>query len=224
MNVLALDTSTVACSVALRYGTEVRMRHEEQPREHTRLLLPMITGLLADAGLDMAELDAVVLGNGPGSFIGLRIAASVAQGICFGTGAALVPVSSLATVAVAALRASDGRAVVVAQDAHMQEVYLAAYDTEADGALRELWPASLQPAAQLAKTLDGAFAAGAGWQRYPDLLDANRHWLGGQTGILFPRADDLLQLGIAAWRAGHAVAPERLEPGYLREQVATPPA
>ena len=91
MKLLALDTSSVACSVALQIGDDVVERHEEQPREHTRLLMPMIESLLADAGVVLSDLDAIVLGNGPGSFIGMRIAASVAQGLAFGAALANCP-------------------------------------------------------------------------------------------------------------------------------------
>ncbi|MEQ8205544.1 MAG: tRNA (adenosine(37)-N6)-threonylcarbamoyltransferase complex dimerization subunit type 1 TsaB [Woeseia sp.] len=223
MNVLALDTSTVACTVALQTSDDISLRHEERPREHTQLLLPMIQELLAEAGISSGQLDVLVLGNGPGSFIGMRIAASVAQGICFASGASLVPVSSLETVAVAALRESAGRPVLVTQDAHMDEVYLAAYGGDVD-APETVWPASLQHAGRLPEQLTGAVTAGAGWQRYPELLAANRDWLGSQSEILYPRADDLLRLGLRALQNGQTVAPERLEPAYLREQVATPPA
>ena len=99
MNLLALDTSSIACSVAVKVDDKQFERHEEQPREHTRLLMPMIESSLDEAGITLADLDAIVLGNGPGSFIGMRIAASVAQGLAFGSGLKIVPVSSLAAVA-----------------------------------------------------------------------------------------------------------------------------
>ena len=107
MKLLALDTSSIACSVALGYGDQVWARHEEQPREHTRLLVPMIHGVLEEAGVQLQDLDAIVLGNGPGSFIGMRIAASVAQGLAHGSGLGIVPVSSLACVAAAVFEESD---------------------------------------------------------------------------------------------------------------------
>ena len=94
MNLLGIDTSSLACSVALQHGDDIIERHEEQAREHTRLLVPMIRAVLEEAGLSTAGLDAIVLGNGPGSFIGMRIAASVAQGLAHGAGIAIVPVSS----------------------------------------------------------------------------------------------------------------------------------
>jgi len=90
MNLLAIDTSSVACSVALQHGGDVAERHEEQAREHTRLLVPMIQELLQQASVELMDLDAIVLGNGPGSFIGMRIAASVAQGLAFGSGLEIV--------------------------------------------------------------------------------------------------------------------------------------
>ena len=99
MNLLAIDTSSLACSVALRAGDALIERHEEQAREHTRLLTPMIMEVLAESGMNLPQLDAIVLGNGPGSFIGMRIAASVAQGLAHGAGLSIVPVSSLAAVA-----------------------------------------------------------------------------------------------------------------------------
>lgn len=224
MNVLAIETSTIACSVALRSDDDTYLRHELKPREHTKILLPMIRELLQTAAIDSQDLDAVVLGNGPGSFIGMRIGASVAQGLAFAANAALVPVSSLATVAQAALPAANGAAVLVAQDAHMNEVYLAGYSQSDDGRLVEVLPPRLQPAARFACDLQRPLAAGAGWDRYPALYDANADWLAGRAAELYPSAADLLLLGIEAWQAGQTVAPERLEPAYLREQVATPPA
>ncbi|MCH8335592.1 MAG: tRNA (adenosine(37)-N6)-threonylcarbamoyltransferase complex dimerization subunit type 1 TsaB, partial [Proteobacteria bacterium] len=86
MNLLAIDTSSNACSVAVQVGDENIEKHVVEPREHTKILVPMIEELLQEAGVVLSDLDAVVLGNGPGSFIGMRIGASVAQGICHGAG------------------------------------------------------------------------------------------------------------------------------------------
>ena len=94
MRLLAFDTSSVACTVGLQDGDELFIQHEEQPREHTRLLMPMIRSVLAEAHVELSDLDGIVLGNGPGSFIGMRIAASVAQGLAFGANLRIAPVSS----------------------------------------------------------------------------------------------------------------------------------
>ena len=222
MNLLALDTSTVACSVALSAAGVVYERHEERAREHTRLLLPMITGVLADARLDIADVDAVILGNGPGSFIGLRIAAAVAQGLCHASGARLVPLSSLAAVAQAAMAGAAATRVLVAQDAHMHEVYLAAFEAGPDGSPCAAGAVRLCPAGPIADLYAGSLAAGAGWHRYPALWQANRARLAGRLDILYPRAASLLAAGAAALERGRYVDPERLEPAYVREHVAQP--
>lgn len=222
MKLLALDTSTLACSVALQCGDEVIERHELQAREHTRLLLPMIQSLLAEAGLVPGNLDAVVLGNGPGSFIGMRIAASVAQGLCFAAGLGIVPVSSLRAVAVPAL-AAGGR-VLVAQDAHMNEVYLAGYAAGEDGLPVLVRAVSLQPAGVIDGLDSQWLAAGAGWDRYPELLAGNANQLKGRSGEPYPRARHVLRLGLARWRESGAIAPDTLEPAYVRDEVAQPAA
>lgn len=227
MKLLALDTSSLACSVALALDDEILERHELKEREHTRLLVPMIRSVLAEAGLTPAGLDAVVLGNGPGSFIGLRIAASVAQGLCYGAGVALVPVSSLAAVAAEAFHApgaSHGpQRVLVAQDAHMGEVYLAKFRRGGDDLPVPDGDAVLQAIGEIAwlaeDTAAGWHAAGDGWRRHPGLLEANRRGLAGVTDVHWPRARFVLALGAAAWRAGRSVDPRSLTPEYVRERV-----
>jgi len=227
MKLLALDTSSIACSVAVQTGKTTIERHEEQPREHTRLLVPMIESSLSEAGITLADLDAIILGNGPGSFIGMRIAASVAQGLAFGAELKIVPVSSLAAVAAQVFAEIDAGEVVVAQDAHMHEVYLGIYRRDADGLAAEIMPERLQgPAAivELDSSLDGSrVAAGFGWQRYPDLLAANQAYIGEMSDVLHPRAFYLLPLGAVGLANGLAVAPQDVVPAYLRQKVAEKP-
>ena len=118
MKLLAIDTSSPACCVSLSVGSAVFERHEEQAREHTRLITPMIRSVLSEGGVALSDLDAIVLGNGPGSFIGMRIAASVAQGLAHGAGLCIVPVSSLAAVAAEGGESASqgGMHVIVAAD------------------------------------------------------------------------------------------------------------
>jgi tRNA threonylcarbamoyladenosine biosynthesis protein TsaB len=228
MKLLALDTSSVACSVALQIGDDVVERHEEQPREHTRLLMPMINSLLADAGAALSDLDAIVLGNGPGSFIGMRIAASVAQGLAFGAALQIVPVSSMAAVAARVIAEHDAGEVIVTQDAHMQEVYLGIYKPDRDGnpdaAMIERLHglsaiAELDPSSDLCRV-----GAGYGWQRYPELLVANRDRLTNVVDVLHPHAGDLLGLAKIALENGAAIEPQHISPAYLRQKVAEKPA
>lgn len=223
MKLLALDTSTLACTAGILVGDEVLVRHEEKEREHTNLLVPQIRALLDEAALAPGDLDAIVLGNGPGSFIGMRIAASVAAGLAFGAGLGIVPISSLA--AVAARAGVYGQPVAVAQDAHMGEVYLGIYRRRGAQSLETLLEERLQGADPIPELLGlkHCLAAGAGWSRYPSLFDANRDRLEGPAGVLYPHAENLLRLGAAAYTAGAAIAPEELSPSYLRQQVARKP-
>lgn len=225
MKLLALDTSSLACTAGVLAGDKVFLRHEEREREHTRLLLPMLRAVLAEACIEPADLDAVVLGNGPGSFIGMRIAASVAEGIAFGAGLRIVPVSSLAAVAMQAGEAGD--TVAVTQDAHMHEVYLGVYRLGADRRPQAVAPERLlaeAPVTELdAVPADRVIAAGAGWRRYPGLLAQNRSRIGRVSDVLYPRADALLALGARAFAEGGAIAPEDVVPTYLRQEVAKAP-
>lgn len=223
MKLLALDTSSIACTAGALHGDSIATRYEEQPRAHTKILMPMIRSVLEEAGLDVAELDAVVLGNGPGSFIGMRIGASVAQGIAFAAGIDIVPVSSLAAVAVAA--GDTGEVVAVAQDAHMQQVYLGLYRIAA-GLPQPVIRERLQDCSAIAELQahTPVVLAGAGWKRYPDLEAANRERFGRVSQTLYPRGESLLTLGQAAFEAGIRVAPADVEPAYLRQQVAQPGA
>lgn len=227
MKLLAIDTSSLACSVALQVGDELVARHEERAREHTRLLVPMIREVLAEAGLRSQDLDAIVLGNGPGSFIGMRIAASVAQGLAHGSGILIAPVSSLAAVAAEVFAAMSAEEVVVTQDAHMNEVYLGAFG-RGDGRLPvPLFEERLHTQTPIDE-LDEAganarVAAGFGWQRYPALLAANEDRIANASGVLHPRASFLLPLGISLVENGEAVAPQDIAPAYLRSKVAQKP-
>lgn len=227
MKLLAIDTSSVACSVALRTGGDITVRHEEQPREHTRLLVPMIGALLNESSIELTDLDAIVLGNGPGSFIGMRIAASVAQGLAFGAGLNIVPISSLAAVAAQVFVEHDADEVVVAQDAHMNEVYLGIFRRGNEDLPVEIVPERLHGQgviAEIENTETVRVAAGFGWQRYPELLAANKTHFAEVVAVPHPNARYLLALGAAGFAKGAAVAPQDVLPAYLRQKVAEIPA
>jgi tRNA threonylcarbamoyladenosine biosynthesis protein TsaB len=222
-----MDTSSLACTVAVQAGDAIIERHEEQAREHTRLLVPMIREVLGEAGIGVEDLDALVLGNGPGSFIGMRIAASVAQGLAHGAGIGIVPVSSLAAVAAEVFASRDAEEVVVTQDAHMNEVYLGAFGRGELGVPETLFAERLSGQVIIEELDEGMaesrFAAGAGWQHYPALLAANKMLVGNVSDVLYPRARYLLPLGVAAMAAGAAIRPQDLVPAYLRARVAAKP-
>ena len=225
MNVLALDTSSDACSVALQTDDRIDERHVVKPREHTRILIPMIEELLRANETALSDLDVIALGNGPGSFIGLRIGASVAQGIAFAAGLQIVPVSSLAAIAAEVFTKDDSDRVIVAQDARMGDVYLAEFLSDDEGNPVAVGDARLHKATEpLSLAADTqATAAGAGWQRYPDLLAKNRRRIARLADCPHPRARFVLRTGVTACNAGGAIAPDELVPAYIRLKVAETP-
>jgi tRNA threonylcarbamoyladenosine biosynthesis protein TsaB len=231
MNLLAFELSTEACSVALWVDGEVRERHEIAPRRHAELALPWADALLAEAGLAKSQLDAVAVGRGPGAFTGVRLGISIAQGIALALDLPALPVSTLAALATRSLslpaHSGAGQHVLAAIDARMQEVYVAAYVFEAgdDGVLvpRALDAERVQPPDAVALPDDGdgwvglgtGFAAQGGALR--ERFDTRLLTLDAEA---LPRAGDVARLAHAAWRRGEAVAPESLEPAYLRNNVA----
>jgi len=225
MKLLALDTSSLACSVALQVDDVTVARHEEQAREHTRILVPMIEEVLAEAGARTADLDAVVLGNGPGSFIGMRIGTSVAQGLAHGAGIRIAPVSSMLAVAAQVIADDGAEAVAVCQDAHMNEVYLGLYAAGCGG-LPELVGDErihdLSVICELELEAGRFTAAGFGWQRYPGLLETNRPLLAAVSRVSHPSARHLLAAGRTLAESGATVDPQNVVPAYLRQTVAKP--
>ncbi|MGI9236424.1 MAG: tRNA (adenosine(37)-N6)-threonylcarbamoyltransferase complex dimerization subunit type 1 TsaB [Woeseiaceae bacterium] len=228
MKLLAVDTSSLACSVALHDGSRVFDQHEEREREHTKMLMPMIRRVLKEADLDVAGLDAIVLGNGPGSFIGMRIAASVAQGMAHGAGLPIVPVSSLAAVAAEVFAETDANEAVIAQDAHMNQVYLGAYQRGDANLPVALFAERLHDQQLIADLCQsdaaGRVAAGFGWRRYPQFATLNEAIIGSRGSVLYPRARYLLPLGAISFQNGDSIDPQDLMPAYLRNKVAEKPS
>jgi len=227
MKLLALDTSSDACSVALQLDNSISETQVVEPKQHTRLLIPMIRDLLRDAGIDLGDLDAVVLGNGPGSFIGMRIGASVAQGLAFGSGLKIVPVSSMAAVAAEVMEIYSAAEVIVAQDARVNEAYLGIYRNDGDGIPIAVTEEVLQPIEKIdglaAASASELFAAGQAWEKYPALRELNRAAISKIVDVHYPKARYLLGLGMRAWQAGEAIEPENLAPAYIRTKVAEKP-
>ena len=219
MKLLALDTATEACSAALLSGGAVYERHEIAPRRHAELILPMVDGVLKEAGLDLNDLDAIAFGRGPGAFTGVRIAAGVTQGLALGAGLPVIPISSLAALAQPAL----GKAAVVlpAMDARMGEVYWAAYESGRDGLATALAGEQVaSPDAVRAPSTGKIFGVGSGWGTYRERLE---RVLDGQiSGVdpdRFPLAKDMLPLAVRECNSGRCVSAEQALPVYLRDNV-----
>lgn len=217
MKLLALDTSTEACSVALWLDGDARERFE-LGSQHSERILPMVDALLAEAGLRLSQLDTLAFGRGPGSFTGLRIGAGVAQGLAFGADLPVVPVSSLAALA----QGQVADKVLAALDARMRQVYWGVYVRNLQGLM------TLQGTEQVLAPEQIPLPSGAGWIGAGPGWDACSAAL--QTGLgaclaawqprQFPHARDLAVLGAAAFRAGATVPAEQAIPLYIRDDVA----
>ena len=221
---LAIETSAEACSAALAVDGEVRERFEHAPLKHAELILPMISGLLAEAGLRAGDLDAIAFGRGPGSFTSLRIGIGVVQGLAWGADRPVVPVSSLAAVAQGVVDARSVPAsarILVAMDARMGEVFHAAFRRDdggravADGDEGVSAPESLSPRGEW-------LAAGNGFERYEALGRLAESASACLPGI-WPRAAAVLKLA-GAWLETNPPLPAALaQPVYIRNDVAEKP-
>ena len=220
MNLLAIETATEACSVALLCGDAMIDRSELAPRRHAELVLPMAGELLAEAGIGRRQLDAIAVGRGPGAFTGVRLAISVAQGLALALDLPVVPVSSLAALAMQA--PNDGVAVLAAIDARRGEVYAGAFAFDSAGLVTPMGPESVSPAEDLAlPTVQAWHVIGSGWSAYGDAicgrLPATPIWTDGDR---FPQARDVALLATPRFAAGEGVPPEQALPVYLRDKVA----
>ncbi|MFC0667318.1 tRNA (adenosine(37)-N6)-threonylcarbamoyltransferase complex dimerization subunit type 1 TsaB [Azotobacter chroococcum] len=217
---LALDTATEACSVALLHEGRVLGRCEVIPRVHAQRVLPMVQELLGEAGIALSAVDAIAFGRGPGAFTGVRIAVGVVQGLAFALERPVLPVSNLALLAQRAHREQGVGQVAAAIDARMDEVYWGCYRLEA-GEMRLAGAEAVLPPEQveLPRLATGDwFGAGTGWvhaRRMPVVPAA-------VGASLLPDARDLLILAGFAWQRGEGVPAEQAQPIYLRDKVATP--
>lgn len=219
--ILAVDTATEACSVALLCGDDVISRFAISPREHTQKVLPMVEEVLAEAGMTLNQLDALAFGRGPGSFTGVRIGVGIAQGLALGASLPMIGVSSLMTLAQGVFRTSGQSNVLVAIDARMSEIYCAQYHRSKDG----FWQGEESEAVLLPEDFKARFAnlsgqwryAGTGWEAYPSLLSGYESITNGQ--ITLPDAQDMLPIAAQLWHQGKTVAVENVEPTYLRNEV-----
>jgi len=217
MNLLAIETATESCSVALLSGERLFARSELAPRRHAELLLPMCEEVLAEAGLARRGLDAIAVGCGPGAFTGVRLAVSAAQGIAFALGIPVVPVSSLAALA---LQAPDNDAPILAViDARMGEIYAGWYRRTPGGLVEPISVETVGQAGELAVPSGGACnVIGSGWTTYRDVLRERVGEPSWADGDCYPQAVDVARLAVPRMRDG--VAPEFALPVYLRDKVA----
>lgn len=221
MKLLALDTSTEACSAAIYADGATISAFELTPRAHTQLILPMIDQVLSQAQLRLTDVDAVVVGRGPGAFTGIRIGMGVAQGLAMVADKPVIAISTLAALAQQAFCQWGATQVLSALDARMSEVYWGQYTLQ-DGLMQlqgveQVCAPTLAPVPETA----GWLAMGHGWSAYADALQPRFAGKVTQTvSEVLPAAEFMLPLAVAAWQAGQATAPELAQPVYLRNKIA----
>lgn len=223
MKLLAIDTSTEACSVALWLDGEVVERYEIAPRRHTELVLPWADELMASAGIAKSQLDAIAVARGPGAFTGVRLAVALVQGIALALDLPVVPVSTLAALACRApTGARSNVEIIAAIDARMGEVYLGRFAVDGDGLLRPLgeeWMAT--PALPGIVGEASLIGVGTGFSAGDSaLVTALGTRLQFVDAAALPHAADVARLAAHAFARGEAIVPDALEPAYLRDKVA----
>lgn len=236
MKLLAFELATEACSVALWLDGEVRERFEVAPRRHAELALPWAGELLAEAGIQRSQLDAIAVGRGPGAFTGVRLAVSMAQGVALALDRPVVPVSTLAALAAsswlshersAATGGDAPRRVLAAIDARMGDVYSGAFElhrtARGDVAVASLGGEAVGVPASVELPEQSSDWRGVG-TGFAALDGALVHHLGDRLvdvdPTALPRAGAVAMLAAAAFARGEAIAPDQLEPAYLRNKVA----
>ena len=229
MNILALETATDNCSVALSVGDDIHVKTELAPRKQAQLLLPMVDAVLAEAGIARAQLDALVFGQGPGSFTGLRVAAAASQGIAMALDLPVVGVSTLAAIAHQRFRVDGEQLCLACIDARMSEVYWGLFHTTESGRSDVLSGDALCPPISVCLPEDLASRAPLGQGPLSiagsgavllNELNVPDNWLVSTHNDVLPDARDVLLLGIPRVKAGDTLPADQALPVYLRNKVA----
>lgn len=218
LKILAIDTSTDACSAALLVNHKIIDRLMVAPREHTNFILPMVNDLLVAGQLKLEQLDAIAFGSGPGSFTGVRLAASIVQGFAFAANIAVVRVSTLRALAQGVFVEFRFPKVVVAQDAIMKEIYWGEYQVDDEGIMQAIKPELLIDPSKISEIPDQGFVAvGSGFEVYQDIFSKK---------LMLPviakkqlQVEYILQLAAADFLKGLTVSAKEALPIYLREKV-----
>ena len=230
MKILALDTATEACSAALYIDGEKLHQYQVAPREHSRLILQMLDDLLKQADLPVGNLDAIAFGRGPGSFMGVRIAAGVAQGIAFASDLPVLAISTLQTIAEVARQQAGCEQVLAAIDARMEEVYWGAYRYQSKSGWQLDGGETVARAEQVSLPESGKWlGAGTGWGVWEETFrqEALKQDSGLQIKTVLPdclpSAEAMLAIAVTDFQNGKYLTPEQAQPVYLRNDVAKKP-
>lgn len=222
--ILAIDTATDACSVAVHAQGETRELYEVIPREHSRRLFGMLQSLFPNGRLRDHSIDAIAYSCGPGSFTGLRICASAVQGLAYTNGLPAVAVSTLALQAQTALRlghVTTDHTVLSMIDARINEVYYAVCHFEDGVAVVAQGPVACAPSAvEVAANIPALHAIGSGCRFAAELPEGLRARLHSVDNELLPAAQDLVPLALAALARGDVQQPQQVQPLYVRDEIS----
>ena len=218
MNILAIDTATEACSVALLIDGACQEIFEIIPRQHTERVLPMVDALLKEADLTLSQIDSLAFNCGPGSFTGVRVGTSVTQGLAFSNDLPVIPVSSLAALAQFAFRMENKEKVLSAIDARMNEVYWGCYQVE-DGFMSLVNKEKVSPVTSVVNEGDW-HCLGSGWDTFEtELKQSKLVNITSFTNECFPHAQDVAVLAADLYLKGKTVSAENAIPSYIRDEV-----
>ena len=217
MNIIALDTSTEYCSLAVWLNGNIVSREILAGQRHSELLLPMLRTMLTEIGITLNQIDGIAFGAGPGSFTGLRIACGVAQGLAFAQAVPIVGISTLEALA----QQVDTAKVLVALDARMGELYFAAYEKTTTGWSSVHAPLLCRPETAPVVEGEGWTGCGNGFDLYHSIL--SEHYSNSLQQIIpgcYPHAREIVQLAAIQFARGEGKAAEEALPVYIRNKVA----
>ena len=219
MKILAIDTATEACSVALYIDGSCQEIFEIIPRQHTERVLPMVDDLLGDADLTLSQLTAIAFDCGPGTFTGVRVGTSVAQGLAFSNDLPIIAVSSLAALAQLAFREENKHRVLSAIDARMNEMYWGCYQLDGE-IMRLTTDEKVSPVSAL--RTDGSWhCQGSGWDTFQtELCQLNQVNVSSASLNCFPHAQDIAVLAVDMYQQNKMVSAENALPTYIRDEVS----
>ena len=218
---LCIDTSSASCSVALSRGDEILLEIENTPQKHSERVLEMCDALLTQAGIGVNELDALGISQGPGSFTGVRIGVSVAQGIAFAANLPVVAVSSLALLAQQTYRSYQAANVLCLSDARMGEMYFGAFSLQ-DGLMTAIAKEGLIKPEEFTfiNTADSWVSCGSAWEEYHCELSTLKESFDDIYSDIHVCADNLVPYVKHALKTNNTVTAIELQPVYLRNKVA----
>lgn len=218
--ILALDTATEACSVALLHQEQITSEDELSPRTHTQRILPMVNDLLKAANISLKDVDYLAFGRGPGSFTGVRVGVGVAQGLALGAELKVVPISNLTMMAEQAYQELRAKEVIALIDARMNEVYFSQLVRTEQGWIEKVKEQVCSPEnaiAQFKLDAENITVVGTGWAAYSQFAEQNLPLV--VSGITLPSAKYMLSLAELEIAKGNLKSVDEIEPIYLRNEV-----